>query len=1145
MKEQIKYEIMTLNPAKIFPFAKEISVNGHREVTFHLRFKKGSFAQRSVLDSTEEKSENALLRQIGLELKKEDPGFVLKPDSFKYRFVLIDFEGLFMNKSITESVFDHEAFCKKTESGFSNSEFEELFKSISTGVSDNEALFFLFRNGFYMETELSDEEIHFVPFDSSASMTRQARVSFIDEKLKEALDDRLLLGMDLRAGGVEVQPNKYFAYRGLYMTDAIRIEAEEAFELNEETVIVVDDFGMEREKIAQITAGQDKAEPDYWNILNKVGDVNINAFDGEGIICPAFAKMINMQLFDTEEGASSFQIRMPFVKGMLHMIDFREFYSAECGVDLNERYEIKDVFGIKRDLGKAGMILTASMVKNHNWMEEYLDKTDPGADPMKVYFDRMKKYDHSLYVARTDANLNNREGMIKLNYQFLNTLDMDRTEFDRMVRKYIDKIRSVENNADSQREMVLGSRKNEWKSAWKYALSKNLGLVNEEYIKEQIRKEIDSRIKDIYRGNIRVKGENRFLSADLLSLLIHIYQQGNYDKAKRNELLKHLIRTNEFRMSKIKPKGDFIEGRDYGFLRNPHLSRNEDCVLRYAKNDDFDKYFSHLSGVIMVANNSLAPMTLGGADYDGDMVKIIADVDIIKAMKKGRESCREVVVIPSAGKHTGPVPSGLSYAHIKDTFGNRIGHISNMAIKLGEIVYGGNPEKEDSDTGDTHSYIPADCTLLTGLEIDAAKSGIHPWKNIEELEGQIKKADYNYLKLLAGLKKLDGGNDVYIYKTETKASGSGVSYAYKIVYRDGYGKEKKSIEILKRVEGALAPNIESLPSYYFETMYKDHVELADFGKKTGFFSFDPDKKERTKEEEKAAVEAKAIADVFNRYCRRFKWLREMDEKQKKSNWYGKVMVIFQRQHFGQGGLGEQECALECIYSALESFITGNDHSDEYGNTVVQRADTIIEKMKSLKWIVTPEKERIKKLTQIIPYEVIEMVPDKYKRVNILTDFSKKGFMTLYYIVCDIRDQNSDVMEKEEKKPIRDKMDENRENENEDYRMMYSRAFKVLNVVYNDALTRKTTYSYFENRMLDSILDNFVKGGIDKYAEAFYCASRPFFWKFFDKERRFEKFKESDMITEVYAFKSPKKKGGAVLPDVEELFDREEDNEYVE
>lgn len=72
-------------------------------------------------------------------------------------------------------------------------------------------------------------------------------------------------------------------------------------------------------------------------------------------------------------------------------------------------------------------------------------------------------------------------------------------------------------------------------------------------------------------------------------------------------------------------------------MRNPHLSRNEQIILRAAEKYGslYEKYFSHLKGAVMISAASNVVMTLGGADFDGDLVKIIKDSRIVQAVQIG------------------------------------------------------------------------------------------------------------------------------------------------------------------------------------------------------------------------------------------------------------------------------------------------------------------------------------------------------------------------------------------------------------------------------------------------------------------------------------------------------------------------------
>ncbi len=121
-------------------------------------------------------------------------------------------------------------------------------------------------------------------------------------------------------------------------------------------------------------------------------------FDGVGFVDPFYASIINESL--GTEGATSFQIRLPFAKGMLHQVDVRGFLD-EYNINRSEdAHTYVDAFGIKRDLSKARIFITESMFKAKKWIVEYLKSTgNEDMDPMAFYCEMLRKYDHALYVS--------------------------------------------------------------------------------------------------------------------------------------------------------------------------------------------------------------------------------------------------------------------------------------------------------------------------------------------------------------------------------------------------------------------------------------------------------------------------------------------------------------------------------------------------------------------------------------------------------------------------------------------------------------------------------------------------------------------------------------------------------------------------
>lgn len=588
----------------------------------------------------------------------------------------------------------------------------------------------------------------FVAFDKSASMGRRNTISFIDAELLENLNKRLLLDMDL--SGVELNLAKFYAYKGLYFTSSKRITSRDMI-LNSETVIVIDDIGYipenKKETIDTITAippeeGKESSNQSYIICNKKLlkSEALKNLYDGEGFICPEYSAIINKKL-GLSESTASYQIRLPFTKGMLHRVDFKGFIE-EYGHPSKEDYEITDVFGRKRNLMKAKIILTKSMFKCFDWYSQLFD-ADPyiklegseaeshtnsegngaashtkseenGAniliDPVTYYFEKCKKYHHALYIANTDDYYQGKN-LVQLNYQFLNTLCFTEGEYDSLLdihRNHIaDPVHYLLNHAEIRYDDSDAAASEQWKNILlRYAADDGAykSLYREPVIKNELQKVSESIRNKLAFGKYLVDGEIRFLSRDLLFLLYHLLNEKDRNSKKGKLIADEFLSESEFDMP-----GDncgLKAGCHYAIFRSPHLSRNEQCALRFAKshNDSIRfKYLSQLKGIIMLSHLSVDPMTLGGADFDGDLVKVINNDLVRDSVLKNRYNLQgnyvpekdyfRSLALPVIDIHAYKVElkdtykAKLDFDIIANTFSNSIGKLSNLSAKYGKLAY--------------------------------------------------------------------------------------------------------------------------------------------------------------------------------------------------------------------------------------------------------------------------------------------------------------------------------------------------------------------------------------------------------------------------------------------------------------------------
>ncbi|MCR5176923.1 MAG: hypothetical protein K6C05_08765 [Anaerovibrio sp.] len=1065
-KKDKYHQLLTLNAKKIVndTYSVHTEQNGIITLEFRCNLIDGLVGNQ-IVQHTDNFGSNALFDQMLQVLPESDSP--LDKKRLQQHIVFLDFAEIF-NTGMTINADDNKEIQREAE--------------IRSDAGLGYRLEQLFSHGIMLSFD-GDKWKHFVPFDKSNSMARQSRISFVDADIKEQLDKRLLLDMDFSQ--IQLIPSKYYAYRGLYMSTSCRIEQSEEFCLNEESVIVLPDKDNNEYKIKErffteikeTGEGQENQELKFGNRNLEIG---MEFFDGEGLLCPEYAAYISDTLetdYGFEKPSNSFQIRMPFTKGMLHKVDYVRFFSEMAGK--KTPLEIKDVFGISRDIRKAKILLTKGMFKCFKWLKEWSKKAGI-EDPMQYFFDKMQQYSHTLYVTGTDARLSN-WGKVRLNYQFLSTLDITPDDFTSLMSGHIDKIKAIDelfagnevqagaksllrggnsenpdkNNFsdESEKQAVepdLGERE---KCLW--ALGKNPAFINDPKVKEILKNMRQASARNLCRGQIDVSGEQRYLSRDLLRLMMDILWQVGKDNEEVNDLLKEnwpkwskkcLYRSSRhFYMPEAKGRLKLKADKYYAFFRNPHLSRHEQCIMRpFVNSSVYDTYFSDLTGVVMVSYESLVPMILGGADFDGDLVKIVSDRRIVEAVMRGaynytgkkktkeynRKEDLPAIKIPSRNGKVCKTPGTIPFEVILNTFSNQIGQISNLAVRIAEKEYGRPPEE-------VYKNKCAECTIVTGMEIDAAKTGVHPTKNIEDLK-KLGKEKSLFLEAKDAMNKLARAQN---FTPHVKEEKDGTLSLYNVDPR----KFKYAKPILKNVNVCSCDdevaNIERLPGAYLNYIrdysirqeeIKDNKREKSSRQKPICFIFQKDEQWADALDKEKKKEVKLLMGAYQEIRTRDFNLKKFRRLNKESSYWGHIYRILQVQYdsFYQllpcGMDVEQACAQ--VYMTISNFLKDSD-------SIGAALDRLAEK----KWHFTPKDKRYLRLKEILG-EGID-VPEA--GVELLSNFNNNGFMLLYYLLKELQNRVNENIDIETYKSDVEGLEE-KEDENKyitEFEEIYSRHLK--------------------------------------------------------------------------------------------------------
>ncbi|WP_243278336.1 RNA dependent RNA polymerase [Intestinimonas butyriciproducens] len=585
----------------------------------------------------------------------------------------------------------------------------------------------------------------YLAFERSGSMSRQARLSFIREDFYGTVRRRIM--MDMTIG--DCQLSKLYAYNGLMLSSGIRIDGIGIDRPHR--VVVVDNPVRTPPPTEVITVEDDGTQNSTrkYHRVETMADVEVTCFDGEGLISKQYARLVDEKLCG-KKVHTSFQIRMPYVKGMLHEVDFKD-YLDRSGADT-----ITDLWGVPHPIQKVDIILTKSMFKGCGWL-------NGSGMSWEDYWAVFRKYRHALCI--TNVSKERPEKTTELNYQFLNTVSLKADEFrpadlpdgwdhspETDERNWLTKQTELAYYnfcADESFRRNYFLEKFERVNWWERhqgkdqilaaVLKKNPHFINEPIYAKRLEAEADKIAEQYAVGRLIVAGDNRYLSGDLLDFLncLPVTKTGTSKKANTFINFRWGLELNH--QNFFAPGAAYQSGHVCTLLRNPHIARNEEMQL-YPLEDRknlHDQYLGHLTDVVMVGYTSLAAERLGGADYDGDMIKTISDPILNECVKRNiyhdpprprsvfsRSHNLPLLMIPTVQPQIRSADDWEArFETVRSTFSSRVGQICNAALDRSIIAYNENSDAEERERCREETETLA---ILTGLEIDSAKSGIRP-----------------------------------------------------------------------------------------------------------------------------------------------------------------------------------------------------------------------------------------------------------------------------------------------------------------------------------------------------------------------------------------------------------------------------------
>ena len=465
-------------------------------------------------------------------------------------------------------------------------------------------------------------------------------------------------------------------------------------------------------------------------------------------------------------------------------------------------------------------------------------------------------------------------------------------------------------------------------------------------------------LKDYSLGRLLIAGDNRYLSGDLMEFLFYLIDTKNRKiTGKTIPFFSEAITIQLEKDAFYAPGAVYEEERICTLLRNPHISRNEEIRLSVLRHPEQMRkhYLGNLIDVVMVGVEVLAAQRLGGADYDGDMIKTISDPIVNECVKRNYFSGSidhsfniPLLYIPAEDPVLRDADNWYDrFVTVRDTFSNRIGQLCNTAFDRSVIAYDENLTAEEKKKYREETELLA---ILTGLEIDAAKSGVRPYLD-EYFRSAPKKSAFLQYKSTAALER-------------------------RAAWYELTPQQKKQRYFQQTDWNAVTSNVEKLP-YYAYLLEKHTPKLKPTpAEDRELFSFAriPDWKQTLDRDKLEAV--RALIAEYESCLSRIRACRAPIKHQKKQSDINRILY---------SRCQENQYDSDMLYAQF-SALPPEQISFLRREIVEQR------------WHLMKTDERISFLQANLP--------DMEAVFSLLTDFRFGGYRVLGDLICDIDDENN-------------------------------------------------------------------------------------------------------------------------------------------
>lgn len=483
---------------------------------------------------------------------------------------------------------------------------------------------------------------------------KNSTIVFVSKRLAPEIKRRIENG---RNAEKELVTAKLEAYKALTCSASTPVSLPNG-------ILVVDDVETEFESEIIYLTDENEGEPEME--YRPCEHIVMDASDGFGLMLPCLAERWSEEL-GLDYIVSGVNTRFSFEKGMIFTFDFIDFADKVAG-----KYMVRDAWGDMVDIRDVEIILTTSMVKLWDSYSSCEDYVQTSLD---------NKYTFSI----TKTCPKELESERNINYQFIQSYDLDDSDIDELIAPTMNDIRDVL-NGDWRKTLLFlrgdGLDKDNIDKApddFIKAISIDNRVLQDPFVQNSIYQLIKNRINEAKVGVLKVHGNYSILSGDPYLLCQSVFGLDKTGLLKAGEIY------NKYWSD--------LESEKLACFRAPMTCHNNIRIVRPSRSDDVKYWFRYMNACTILNAWDTAAAAMNGADCDGDLCMLTDNKVLVgKHIQLPTLMCAQRRATKCIPKEEDFIKSNI------DSFGNDIGQTTNWITSMFEVQAGFEKDTDEYNT---------------------------------------------------------------------------------------------------------------------------------------------------------------------------------------------------------------------------------------------------------------------------------------------------------------------------------------------------------------------------------------------------------------------------------------------------------------